>query len=280
MPKEATNRIGELITTSRGITWLVVSELEKGLSRDRNNGYDTPKPTTRRFELECQGCKGKREATYKNIFKTMSVVCFVCEQKPIPTNESGIRAGSKLFKIVEEDIDRKVRLDGKADGRSNRKNSVEYIGRTFECTFDKFTCLAELDRVASKNGKNLYRNFLVECQKCGTQKEALGASLLSYGVACPKCRSEIRKVVVQANTPLPDLERKIEILHEINDIWADMKRMARAGILNEYLSKKYDTKITFEDEEPIREIDDSDMHDDVDVDDINVDWNEEIKKYL
>ena len=59
-----------------------------------------------------------------------------------------------------------------------------------------------------------------------------------------------------------------------------MKRMARAGILNEYLSKKYDTKITFEDEEPIREIDDSDMHDDLDVDDINVDWNEEIKKYL
>jgi hypothetical protein len=278
MPKELQNRIGEIITTPKGIVWKVIAEAERGWSYDRSNGVETRVQRTRRFELECQGCKTKREATYKNVFTSKNVVCFVC-QNITPTEKVAKRQGSKLMKFNEDDNDRTLTKDGKVDGRSNRANSVEYVGRIFKCTFDTFICLEELDRVISKNGKNLYRNFLIECQDCHTQKEALSASLLSHGVACPKCRSEIRKVVVQPNLPLPDLERKIEILHEINDIWNDMKRMARAGILNEYLSKKYDIKITFEDEEP-RQAEVVDDSVDIDYDNPDIDWDNEINNIL
>jgi hypothetical protein len=136
-----------------------------------------------------------------------------------------------------------------------------------------------LDRVISKNGKNLYRNFLVECKACGTQKEALSASLLSNGVACGRCRMEIRNVKVQADTPLPDLERKCEIMSEINQIWLDMKKMQRSGILNDYLSKKFDTKITFEDEEP-RQPEVVADSDDIDYDNPDIDWDNEINNLL
>ena len=278
MPKETKDRVGELITTPKGIVWKVIAEAERGWSYDRSNGVETRVQRTRRFELECQGCKTKREATYKNVFTSQNVVCFVC-QNVTPTEKDARRVGSKLQKFDEDGADRTLTKDGKVDGRSNRKNSVEYVGRIFECSYDTFVCLLELDRVISKNGKNLYRNFLVECVKCKTQKEALSASLLSNGVACPKCRSEIRNVKVQADTPPPDLERKCEIMHEINDIWKDMKRMAKAGILNDYLSKKYDTKITFEDEEP-RQPEVVDDNDNIDYDDDNIDWNNELDKYI
>jgi hypothetical protein len=277
MPKKLQDRTGEFVTTPKGITWKVVVELERGWSYDRSNGVETRVQRTRRFELECQGCKTKREATYKNVFTSQNVVCFVC-QNVTPTEKDARRVGSKLQKFDEDGADRTLTKDGKADGRSNRKNSVEYIGRVFECTFDNFTCLQELDRVVSKNGKNIYRNFLVECNACGTQKEALAASLLTYGVACPKCRSEKRNVKVQANLPPPDFERKIEILHEINDIWADMKRMARAGILNEYLSKKFDTKI--EEDEETRQPEVVADSDDINYDNPDIDWDQEINNLL
>jgi hypothetical protein len=278
MPKQLQNRIGEIITTPKGIVWKVIAEAERGWSYDRSNGVETRVQRTRRFELECQGCKTKREATYKNVFTSQNVVCFVC-QNVTPTEKDAKRPGSKLMKFNEDDNDRTLTKDGKVDGRSNRKNSVEYVGRIFECSFDTFLCLKELDRVISKNGKNLYRNFLVECQKCGTEKEALSASLLSNGVACGRCRMEIRNVKVQADTPLPDLERKIEIMHEINQIWLDMKKMQRAGILNDYLSKKFDTKITFEDEEP-RQPEVVDDSNNLDYDDPNINWDDEINKLL
>jgi hypothetical protein len=85
-------------------------------------------------------------------------------------------------------------------------------------------------------------------------------------------------VVVQGYIPPPDLERKCEIMSEINDIWMDMKRMARAGTLNEYLSKKFDTKIP-EDEttERFEMVDDSDN---IDYDDDSIDWNNELDKYI
>jgi hypothetical protein len=278
MPKQLQNRIGEIITTPKGIVWKVIAEAERGWSYDRSNGVETRVQRTRRFELECQGCKTKREATYKNVFTSQNVVCFVC-QNVTPTEKDAKRPGSKLMKFNEDDNDRTLTKDGKVDGRSNRKNSVEYVGRIFECSFDTFLCLKELDRVISKNGKNLYRNFLVECQKCGTEKEALSASLLSNGVACGRCRMEIRNVKVQADTPLPDLERKIEIMHEINQIWLDMKKMQRAGILNDYLSKKFDTKITFEDEEP-RQPEVVDDSNNLYYDDPNINWDDEINKLL
>jgi hypothetical protein len=278
MPRELQDRIGEIIVTAKGITWKVVGEAERGYSVDRNNGIETKVQRTRRFEIECQVCKTKREATYKNVFTSQNVVCFVC-QNVTPTEKDAKRPGSKLQKFDEDGVDRTLTKDGKVDGRSNRPNTVEYVGRIFPCSFDTFLCIKELDRVISKNGKNLYRNFLVECQKCGTQKEALSASLLSHGVACPKCRSQIRNVKVQADIPLPDLERKVEIMHEINQIWSEMKKMQKAGTLNDYLSKKYDIKISFEDEEPKQPemVDDSD---DINYDDDNIDWNDELNKYI
>ena len=278
MPKKLEDRTGEFVTTEKGVTWKVLREVERGYSYDRNNGIEEKIARTRRFEIQCQKCNSKREATYKNVFTKPSVVCFVC-QNVTPTEKDAKRPGSKLLKFDENESDRILTKDGKVDGRSNRKNSVEYVGRIFPCSFDTFLCLEELDRVISKNGKNLYRNFLVQCQKCGTKKEALSASLLSHGVACPKCRSQIRNIKVQADIPLPDLERKVEIMHEINQIWVEMKKMQRAGTLNEFLSKKYDIKISFEDEEPKQPevVDDSDN---IDYDDPNINWDDEINKLL
>jgi hypothetical protein len=68
-------------------------------------------------------------------------------------------------------------------------------------------------------------------------------------------------------------------MHEINEIWAEMKRMQKAGVLNDYLSKKYDTKITFEDEEP-RQPEVVGDSDDIDYDDDSIDWNDELDKYI
>ena len=275
MKKPVKDRVGEIITTSRNITWRVISELERGWSYDRYNGVEEKVQRTRRFEVECQRCKNKREVTYKNIFTSKSVVCFVCEQKPI-VEKTENRAGSKLKKFDEDNVDRTLTKDGKVDGRSNRPNSVEYVGRIFQCSFDTFLCIKELDRVISKNGKNLYRNFLVECQDCHTQKEALSASLLSNGVACPKCRSEKRNVVRVIDMPLPDLERKCEIMHEINEIWLDMKKMAKAGVLNQYLMDKYDMKFGIgEEKEEIRERFDMDEIE-IDYEDPDIDWNSRI----
>lgn len=274
MPKKLEDRTGEFVTTEKGVTWKVLSEVERGYSYDRSNGIEEKIARTRRFEIECQACKSKREATYKNVFTKPSVVCFVCENKPIQEKNLK-RPGSKLMKFDEGETDRILTKTGKVDGRSNRANTVEYVGRIFPCSFDTFICLEELDRVISKNGKNLYRNFLVECQKCGTKKEALSASLLSHGVACPKCRSEIRKVKVQADIPLPDLERKCQIMSEINEVWQEMKRMQRAGTLNQYLMDKFDMKITFEDEQP-RQPEVNDDGDDIDYYDDDIDWNSRI----
>ena len=278
MPKETKDRVGELITTPRGIVWKVVAEVERGWSCDRSNGVEQRVQRTRRFEIECQACKNKREATYKNVFTSQNVVCFVC-QNITPSEKDARRVGSKLMKFDEGDNERTLTKDGKVDGRSNRSNTVEYVGRVFQCSYDTFLCLLELDRVISKNGKNLYRNFLVECKACGTKKEALSASLLSNGVACPKCRTEKRNVKVQGLIPPPDLERKCEIMHEINEIWTQMKKMQKSGTLNEYLSKKYDTKIVLEDEEPEQPqmVDDNDN---IDYDDDNIDWNNELDKYI
>jgi hypothetical protein len=275
MPKETKDRIGEIITTPKGIVWKVIAEAERGWSYDRSNGVETRVQRTRRFEIECQGCKNKREATYKNVFTSQNVVCFICQNmKPIEKDAN--RPGSKLQKFDEDDADRKLTKDGKVDGRTNRANTIEYVGRIFKCSYDTFLCVKELDRVISKNGKNLYRNFLVECQACGTTKEALSASLLSNGVACPKCRSEKRNVKVQANIPLPDLERKVEIMHEINQIWADMKRMQKGGTLNQYLMDKFDTKIVLEDEETTERFEMVGDNLDIDYDDPDIDWDNEI----
>jgi hypothetical protein len=81
---------------------------------------------------------------------------------------------------------------------------------------------------------------------------------------------------------LPTLERKIEIIHEINEIWAEMKRMAKAGQLNRYLCDKFDAAdylkdIEDEEDKRIEMVDDSD---DFDYDDANINWDDELDKYI
>lgn len=263
MTKKIEDKIGTVVTTDRGISWKVLRELTN------NNEL---KPKTRRFEIECQKCGSKREGTYGNIFTKPILVCFVCENKPYE-EKSSIRVGSRLRKFDEGELERSITKDGKIDKRTNRPNKVEYIGRIYNCTYDTFLCIKELDRVISKNGKNLYRNFLVECTTCGTQKEALAASLLSSGVACPKCRTEKRYVRLDITTPIPNLERKIEIISEINEIWEQMKKMQKNGTLNDYLSKKFGEEIEIEESEPINNYE-------IDNIDEEIDWEKRIDDIL
>jgi hypothetical protein len=84
---------------------------------------------------------------------------------------------------------------------------------------------------------------------------------------------------------LPTLERKVEIIHEINDIWAEMKKMAKAGTLNRYLCDKYDAAdylkdIEDEETQHIERDNTTDNLDDIDYGDDSIDWNDELNKYL
>jgi hypothetical protein len=159
--------------------------------------------------------------------------------------------------------------------------SKEYVGITFQMRFDEFYVVKELDRVFSKDETRIYRSFLIRCTKCGTERETLAASINSGGCACNNCRTKDRNIKLDLSAPPMDLERKIEAMHEINQIWDEMKRMQRAGVLTKYLVEKYDVNKHLieedEDDKPIEMLDDSD---DINYDDIDVNWDEEIKKYL
>ena len=70
-------------------------------------------------------------------------------------------------------------------------------------------------------------------------------------------------------------------MHEINQIWDQMKRLARAGELTKYLVEKFDVNeylINDKEEDKPNEV--VDYSDDIDYDNIDIDWNEELKKYL
>jgi hypothetical protein len=68
-------------------------------------------------------------------------------------------------------------------------------------------------------------------------------------------------------------------MHEINEIWVQMKKMQKRGVLNQYLMDKFDAKIVLEDEEPKQPemVDDSDN---IDYDNPDIDWNNELDKYI
>ena len=192
-----------------------------------------------------------------------------------------IERKSKLTKITSEDLYKKTKNDGTTDQRSNRASTTDYVGLTFECNYDTFLVIAEADRVLSKNGKHLYRSFHVRCLKCGTERETLIASLIGKGVACRECQTTVRGVRLDLSKPPITLEGKIEAMHEINQIWDEMKRLARAGELTKYLVKKFDVNEYLindeEEDKPNEVVNDSD---DINYDDINIDWDQEIKKYL
>jgi hypothetical protein len=280
MPREAKDVIGTVIEQLGGYTFKVIAEAERGWSRDRNNGVETPKQTIRKFDIECQGCGDVKVAAYSSLFGKMNCICMKCKHanKPEPKTTGSTKRG--LQKIAEEDVEKKIKADGGIDKRSNRKNKVDYIGVTFECAYDNFLVIGEAERILSRNGKHIYRNFHVRCLKCGTERETLIASLIAKGVACNNCRTSDRNVRLDKSLDLPTLERKVEIIHEINDIWAEMKRMAKAGTLNRYLCDKYDAADylkDIEDEEEDKRIELVDDIDDIDYDDDNINWDERIK---
>jgi hypothetical protein len=283
MPREAKDVIGTVIEQLGGYTFKVIAEAERGWSRDRNNGVETPKQTIRKFDIECQGCGDVKVAAYSSLFGKMNCICMKCKHanKPEPKTIGSTKRG--LQKIAEEDVEKKTKVDGTIDKRSNRANKVDYIGLTFECAYDNFLVIGEAERILSRNGKHIYRNFHVRCLKCGTERETLIASLIAKGVACNNCRTSDRNVRLDKSLDLPTLERKVEIIHEINDIWAEMKKMAKAGTLNRYLCDKYDAADylrDIEDEEEDKRIELVDDSDDFDYDDDNINWDDELEKYI
>jgi len=192
-----------------------------------------------------------------------------------------IERKSKLTKIANEDLYKKTKNDGTTDQRSNRASTTDYVGLTFECNFDTFLVIAEADRVLSKNGKHLYRNFHVRCVACGKERETLIASLIGKGVACRECQTTVRGVRLDVSKPYITIEEKIEVMREINEIWNEMKHMQRAGQLTKYLVEKFDVNeylINDKEEDKPNEV--VDYSDDIDYDNIDIDWNEELKKYL
>jgi hypothetical protein len=193
-----------------------------------------------------------------------------------------IERKSKLTKITSEDLYKKTKNDGTTDERSNRANTTDYVGLTFECNYDTFLVIAEADRVLSKNGKHLYRNFHVRCVACGTERETLIASLIGKGVACRECQTTVRGVRLDLSKPPITLEGKIEAMHEINQIWDQMKRLARAGQLTKYLVEKFDVNKYLIEEDNNEEEDNNpiDNYDDIDYTDDTIDWDNELDKYL
>jgi hypothetical protein len=283
MPREAKDVIGTVIEQLGGYTFKVIGEAERGWSRDRNNGVETPKQTIRKFDIQCQDCGDVKVAAYSSIFGKMNCICMKCKHanKPQPKTTGETKRG--LQKIAEEDVERRTKANGDIDKRSNKKNKVDYVGVTFECAFDNFLVIGEAERVLSRNGKHIYRNFHVRCLKCGTERETLIASLIAKGVACNNCRTSDRNVRLDKSLELPTLERKIEIIHEINEIWAEMKRMAKAGQLNRYLCDKFDAADylkDIEDEEDYKRIEVVDDSDDFNYDDDSINWDDEIDKYI
>ncbi len=285
MPKEKQDKVGLVVEQVNGYVFKVIRETERGWTRDRNNGYDNPRQVIRKFEVECQTCKDTKVVMYGSIFGKKNCMCMKCKHAEKPKIENGIKDGKvNLNKFNEETWEPKLKKNGEVDGRYVNKPKKDFVGETFECVFDTFLVIEELPRVISKNGKYVYRNFKVECVKCGTHRETLAASLNAKGVACNKCRTEDRHVKFDLSLGPVDIERKCEIMSEINQIWDEMKRMQREGKLVPYLVDKFEVNdwlLDREDETQHIERDSyMDDSDDIDYDNPDINWDDELEKYI
>jgi hypothetical protein len=282
MPKEKQDKVGLIVEQINGYVFKVIKEAERGWTRDRSNGYDNPRQTIRKFEVECQSCKSTKEVMYGSIFGKKNCVCMTCKIAEKPKKERV--AKPKLEKFNEQAWEPKLKKDGTVDSRYIDKAKKNFVGETFECVFDTFLVLEELPRVISKNGKYVYRNFKVECLKCGTHRETLAASLNAKGVACNRCRTQDRNVKFDLTLGPINIERKVEIMHEINEIWDQMKRMQREGKLTPYLVDKFEVNDWLleqhEETQHIERDNTTDNYDDIDYGDDSIDWNDELNKYL
>ena len=285
MPKEAIDKVGLIVEQHNGYTFKVIKEVERGWTRDRNNGYDDPKPAIRKFEVECQSCKDTKVVMYGSIFGKKNCICMKCKHLHKPEIEKReLPNKPKLEKFNEATWEPKLKKDGTVDTRYINKAKKEFVGEIFECVYDTFLVLEELPRVISKNGRYVYRNFKVECVKCGTHRETLAASLNAKGVACNRCRTQDRNVKFDLSLGPIDIERKCEIMSEINQIWDEMKRMQREGKLTPYLVDKFQVNDWLleqhEETQHIERNNTTDNLDDIDYGDDSIDWNDELNKYL
>jgi len=282
MPKEKEDKVGLVVEQVNGYVFKVIRETERGWTRDRNNGYDNPRQIIRKFEVECQTCKDTKVVMYGSIFGKKNCICMKCKQIDKVKNEKLPK--TKLNKFNEESWKPKLKKDGTVDSRYINKPKIDFVGKTIECVYDTFLVIEELPRVISKNGKYVYRNFKVECVKCGSHRETLAASLNAKGVACNKCRTEDRNVKFDLSLGPIDIERKIEVMHEINQIWDEMKRMQREGKLVPYLVDKFEVNdwlLDREDETQHIERDSyMDNSDDIDYTDDSINWDDELEKYI
>jgi hypothetical protein len=285
MPKEKQDKVGLVVEQVNGYVFKVIRETERGWTRDRNNGYDNPRQVIRKFEVECQTCKDTKIVMYGSIFGKKNCICMKCKQADKPKIEKReLPNKPKLDRFNEAAWEPKLKKDGTIDSRYINKPKAEFVGKTFECVFDTFLVLEELPRVISKNGKYVYRNFKVECVKCGTHRETLAASLNAKGVACNKCRVEVRKVKFDLSLGPIDIERKCEIMSEINQIWDEMKKMQREGKLVPYLVDKFEVNDWLLDQENetehIERTGYMDDGDDIDYTDDTINWDDELDKYI
>lgn len=235
--------IGDKFTSTTGDNFTIVKELEKRACGQRQ------------FVIQCDKCNTEKNTSYTNIYQIKKIRCVGCMPE------------------IKNDVE-EVKL------KRQPKVSKDYIGKTLKMKFDEFYVVEELPRTLSNKG-HIYRNFLVRCTNCGTERQTLAASLNSGGVACRTCMTKERNIKLDLWQPPIDIERKIEIMSEINQIWDDMKRMAKKGELTKYLVKKFEINERLLDEEEHTErIDVVVDNDDVNYDDVDVDWDAEINRLI
>ena len=161
-----------------------------------------------------------------------------------------------------------------------RGRQITYeIGHIFYKANSTFELVKILDVRPNKKGGRFARWVLVRCVDCLHEREAYLASMTGNGgCICKNCGN--KKHYRSENKPeihYPNFEEKMKIMSEINQIFEEMKKLAKEGKLVSYIVTKFNDKngeqfyledITKQPEEPVEDID------------MDVDWDAEINKLL
>ena len=162
-----------------------------------------------------------------------------------------------------------------------RGRQITYeIGHIFYKANSTFELVKILDVRPNKKGGRFARWVLVLCVDCGTEREALLASMTGNGgCICKACGSKTHQR--SENKPpihYPNLEEKMKIMSEINQIFEEMKDMAKAGTLISYIVAKFNDRNGIDYYlEDVTQQPEIDPVEDIDMD---VDWDAEINKLL
>ena len=153
-------------------------------------------------------------------------------------------------------------------------------GHIFKKANSTFELVKILDIRPNKKGGRFVRWVLVRCVDCGTEREALLASMSGNGgCICKNCGEKTHQR--SENKPpihYPDINEKMKIMSEINQIFDEMKKLAKEGKLVSYIVTKFNDRngeqFYLEDitQQPIDPVED--------IIDIDVDWDAEINKLL